>query len=104
MTIIAKRIATLRKQRDLSQEELAELIGTSQRQISYYETAKNEPTAGVIMSLAIALNTTTDYLLGLTDDPERPIRSLSDLDDQEAKVVKAMRSGDIMGAIKELVV
>lgn len=37
--------------------------------LSRIENGKNEPAAWMLLALAQALGTTTDYLLGLTDDP-----------------------------------
>lgn len=86
------RIKQRREQLDISQEQLAQQIGTSQKQISKYETGKNSPTADVLDALADALNTTVDYLLGRTDTPERPLRSEMDLDEIEKEVIRILRS------------
>ena len=67
------------------------MIDSSQRQISKYETGKNEPTAHVLDALANALGTTVDYILWRTDVMERPLRGSGDLDAEEIKVIKAMR-------------
>lgn len=91
MAIHPQRIFQRRKQLGMSQEELAALTGTSQRQISKYETGKNDPTAGVLADLAQALQTTTDYLLGLTDISDRPLRSHGDLNEDERKLVELYR-------------
>lgn len=84
----------------MSQEQLAHQVGTSQRQISKYENGKNEPTAHVLDSLADALDTTADYILGRTDIIERPMRDYSDLDMDERAVVKALRQGERLEAIR----
>lgn len=69
-----RRIQERRKALSLSQEDLAEVIGTNQKQISKYETGKNDPTGDVLIALADALDTTVDYLLGRTNTPDRPLR------------------------------
>lgn len=86
------RIAERRKQMHMSQEELAAAIGTNQRQISRYENGVNEPSADVLVELADALSTTTDFLLGRSVDPNRPLRGEFDLDDVEKEVIKILRS------------
>lgn len=90
----AERLQELRKQHGLSQESLAYQVGTSQRQISKYESGEHQPNAVLVSELAYALNTTSDYLLGLTDIPERPIRGAGDLDELEIKLIELIRKTD----------
>ena len=59
-----QRLALLRKQRNLTQVQLAEAIGSTQRAISYYETEGAYPPAPVVADLAAALRVTADELLG----------------------------------------
>lgn len=84
------RIAQLREKIGLSQTELAVKVGTSQKQISKYENGA-EPGAEKLALLAQALNTTTDYLMGLTDIAERPLRALGDLNEIEREAIKVLR-------------
>jgi transcriptional regulator with XRE-family HTH domain len=84
----------------MSQEQLAHEVGTSQRQISKYENEKNDPTAHVLNSLADALDTTADYLLGRTDIRERPLRNTSDLSPNERALIRALRQGEQLEAIR----
>ena len=67
---IAKRLLDRREAKHLSRRELAELIGTNDNQIWRYETSRNEPTAEMIYKLSKALDTTSDYLLGITESME----------------------------------
>lgn len=87
-----RRIKERRKQLGMSQEELADLVGTNQSQISMYENDRNDPTGEVLIAMAHALDTTIDYLLGLTDNPERPLRSEHDLDAMEKQAIEILRS------------
>ena len=59
-----RRLHALRTARGLTQTELAEAIGSSQRAISHYETVADYPPAAVIIELAKALGASTDELLG----------------------------------------
>lgn len=59
------RLAAIRKQRGMTQVELAQAIGSTQRAISYYEGFHGYPPAMAVASLAEALGVTTDELLGL---------------------------------------
>lgn len=67
-----ERLAALRKQRGLTQVQLAQRIGSTQRAISYYETAVGHPPAPAVAALAKALGVTSDELLGLEPPRERP--------------------------------
>ncbi len=92
MVNYGKRIKELREGLGLSQDELASRIGTSQRQVSFYENGKNEPTAHVLDALASVLNTTSDYLLGRSDDVLRPLNDEGDLSSEEIKMIETIRS------------
>ena len=62
------RIRNLREDMDLSQTKLAKLIGMSQTGYSKYETGENDIPTNILIKLAKLYNTSTDYLLGLTDE------------------------------------
>ena len=64
-TAFGKRLFAIRKTRGLTQVQLAEALGTTQRVISYYETEAELPPSTVIIPLARVLEVTTDELLGL---------------------------------------
>lgn len=56
-----------------SQTAFAARFGLKQAIYSHYETGRKKPSLEVLMEMAIALHTTTDYLLGLSDTPP-PLR------------------------------
>lgn len=58
-----KKIAELRKERNLSQSELAEKIGVSQQTISKYEKGIREPDISTLLSLSKIFNVSIDFLL-----------------------------------------
>jgi len=91
MSILSERIHERRRALHLSQAKLADLIGSSQRQVSKYELGTNEPTSGVLTRLAEALQTTTDYLVGRSDEIQRPMRTVFDLDDFEVEALRVLR-------------
>ncbi len=59
------RLTRIRKARGLTQVKLAEAAGTTQRAISYYENDAGVPPSSAVISLAKALEVSTDELLGL---------------------------------------
>ena len=62
-----KRIRELREDNDLLQKHLAEYLHCSQVAYSRYELGTRDIPTQVLIDLAKFYNTTTDYLLGLTD-------------------------------------
>lgn len=66
------RLARLRQSRGLTQEELGERVGLSNRMIAYYEREEAEPPGPQLPALAQALRVTTDELLGVKSLPEVP--------------------------------
>ena len=61
------RIRDLREDSDRNQTELAGLLGMTQNGYSKYETGENEIPVSVLIKLADLYQTSTDYLLGRTD-------------------------------------
>lgn len=64
------RIKNLRVDSDISQKELAEVLGISQRAYSHYENGTRKIPLDILISLADYYNCSTDYLLGRTKKKE----------------------------------
>ena len=62
-----KRIRELREDHDLTQREVAEMLGMSQTGSSKYETGTNDIPTAVLIKLADFYKTSVDYLLGRTN-------------------------------------
>ena len=60
---LAQRIQQLRKQKGLSQEELAERLGVSRQAVSKWESAQSTPDVEKIIAMSECFAVTTDYLL-----------------------------------------
>lgn len=60
----SKIIKELREQHHLTQNDFAVAIGTTQRKVSYWETAKIEPDLQSLWRIADFFDVTVDYLLG----------------------------------------
>ena len=61
------RIRAVREDRDLTQKQVAQMLGMSQTGYSKYETGENDIPTIVLIKLADFYQTSTDYLLGRTD-------------------------------------
>lgn len=101
MPLNGERLRALRQKLGYTQEELAERLSLGPRQIPRYENGETDPAGDIVARLARELETTTDYLLGISDLPQPPI-SKNDLSPDEAKLVAAFRAGHIKKALKLL--
>lgn len=70
--MIGERLAELRKDKNLSQKELAEVLNISTYTVSSYEREKSTPDDEMKIKIAKFFNISLDYLLGLISE-ERPI-------------------------------
>ena len=61
----------LRKERKVSQKELAEYLGISIRGYQFYESEDNEPNIKMLIALADFYGVTIDYLVGGPDERSR---------------------------------
>ena len=61
------RIRNLREDKDLTQREMGEILSCSQRVYSNYERGDLDIPTEILIKLAKFNNTTTDYILGLTN-------------------------------------
>lgn len=64
MEVFAKRLIELRKEKGISQAQLAKEIGSSLSIVCYWETNRSEPTAPFLVRLAEYFQVSVDYLLG----------------------------------------
>ena len=62
-----ERLRNLRREMDLTQERLADIMETTQRKISYWESGKTEPDLYSLWKLADFFDVSIDYLLGRKD-------------------------------------
>lgn len=74
---LGERLQILRKQKRISQEQLAKRAGLSRSSISAYEKGMTIPSAEVIYELCVILDTTSDYLLGLDNIRKISVEGLS---------------------------
>ena len=62
-----RRIRDIREDRDLTQKQIAQILGMSQTGYSKYETGENDIPTRVLLVLADLYGVSVDYLLGRTD-------------------------------------
>lgn len=66
-----KRIRELREDNDMTQSQLAKILGMSQTGYSKYETGENDLPTGILKKLSKIYNTSIDYMLDETDETQK---------------------------------
>ena len=96
---LGSRLVRARKIRDISQGDLAEVMGLSRQQISNYENGRIIPRGNVLMRLAQALNVTQGWLLlGEGSEPEGQIAPK--VNDNTSELTELQRN--LLADLKEL--
>ena len=93
MNSVGDRMLYLLKKMNVSQKQLADLINTSESNLSRYISGERNISTKMLANIATALHTTTDYLLGISDnmdnlkykDVERLLARKSDIMTKEEK-------------------
>lgn len=100
---LGARIRRFRKVKGLTQTELGDMVGISQRLMTYYEAQGGRPAADLLARFAEALEVSTDVLLGRAqaDDPRaaaapqtlqlwRRLRRIEEIPPQDQKAILKM--------------
>lgn len=88
MGIFQKRFTELRKERGLSQEQMAAALGCSRSRVGMYETGRREPDFEMLEAIADFFNVDKNYLLGESD---ASVRADADMD----LILKVMRDDSL---------
>ncbi len=67
MIQIGKKIKELRKSKELTQTQLADILNTTQDTVSLWELGKSYPDIEIVVQLSIIFKVSADYLLGLQE-------------------------------------
>lgn len=89
MVRVGERLHKLRTDRGFTLEDVATAIGSSKQQVFRIEKGQI-PSAETVSKLALFFSCSSDYLLGLVDDPTGRLQP-SDLTPQELRFVMAIR-------------
>ena len=65
------RLRDLREDHDLTQNQVAKYLNMKQPQYHRYESGVRDIPSDILIELSKLYNTTTDYILGLTDNPAK---------------------------------
>lgn len=99
-----QRLRDLREDKDLLQEDIAEIVQSSVRQYGLYERGKTDIPLEKVLKLANFYNVSLDYIAGRTNDKKG--FNKSDLPDSEVDLLKKFRNlseqqqGIVLGRIE----
>ncbi len=66
--MFSARLSQLRKEKGIRQKQCAEILGVESSKYNKWENGKNRPDYDMVCKLANLFDTTTDYLLGNSDE------------------------------------
>ena len=75
MSTFSDRLAAILRKKGMTQKQLAQITNITESAMSYYVKGARTPSGDILTKIAVALGTSTDYLLGITDDPETSKKS-----------------------------
>lgn len=93
------RLRLSREKKNITQRELAQLCRFTEFQVSRYETGKHVPSIATLEIMAQILEVSTDYLLGLSHEPQS-IFSETSLSEDEQHIVDEFRNKGWKGVIR----
>jgi len=92
----SRRLAKIRKDKKMTQQQMADLIGIHVSQIKRYESGDTQPSLEVLRKIALALNISADLLLFDTEerDPSGDLKmqfeALEQFSDDEKRIAKEL--------------
>lgn len=91
--MFGKRLEELIAKSKKSKREISRELEISHTQLNRYVKSESEPTSSVIMRIVEIFGVSSDFLLGLSDDPA-PAIGESNLKDKELEVITLWRRKD----------
>jgi len=98
----SKQLILLRKERALTQQQLADAVGIHVNQIKRYEAGTTQPTLEALVKLSKTLHTSLDALV-FGDEERGPDESLkyqfeavSELDNEDKRIIREVLEGLII--------
>jgi len=99
---IQERLITLRRDKQLTQQEMADIIGVHVNQIRRYEAGTTQPSLEVLKRIAVTLHVSIDSLVfedkerGPDDDLKLQFEAISQFNADEKMVIKSLLEGMIL--------
>lgn len=78
MVDLGHRLRDLRKNHNLTQQQVADRVGISKAMVSSYELSARQPSYDILVKLAVLFGVSCDYLLGIEQACTINVTGLSD--------------------------
>ncbi|WP_305815347.1 helix-turn-helix domain-containing protein [Photobacterium leiognathi] len=94
MMSLAKRLITLRKEKGLTQQQMADVLSVHVNSLKKYEAGQAQPSLDAIKKIAVGLHVSTDFLLfeeherGPSDDLALQLEAISQMPEGEQMVIR----------------
>ena len=99
---LATRLIVLRKDKGLTQQQMADTLGIHVNSLKKYEAEQAQPSIEALKKIALALHVSTDFLLfeeherGPNDDLSLQFEAVSQMSDNEQSIVREVLEGLII--------
>lgn len=95
----SEKLLTLRKAKDLTQEQLAEKLDVSRQSISKWESGQATPELEKIVALSAVFDVTTDYLLKSSEIDDLSVKTEMLEKQQQAILVREQKQRQILACV-----
>lgn len=101
MSKFSERFKELRSSRKLSQQELADRLGTSKSSINMYERGEREPGLEMLENIADFFNVDMDYLIGKTQTANQALENKEKSTPQTERDVLKQKIIELLAQLNE---
>lgn len=95
----SEKLVTLRKAKDLTQEQLAEKLNVSRQSVSKWESSQAVPELDKIVAMSAVFDVTTDYLLKSSEIDDLSVKTEMLEKQQQQMLLREQRQGNIRECI-----
>ena len=98
----SKRFIQLRKERHLTQQQMADTVGIHITQVKRYEAGQAQPSVELLKKIATAFNVTTDWLIFSEGERELPnelqlkFEAVSQMSEDDQQTIQSIIDGMIL--------
>ena len=100
----SEKLLTLRKAKDLTQEQLAEKLNVSRQSVSKWESGQAVPELEKIVAMSVVFDVTTDYLLKSSEIDDLSVKTEMLEKQQQQMLVREQRQQKIRECILYVIV
>lgn len=98
INLLGKRIAELRRNRNMTQYELGEIVEMSTSSIAMWELGKRDPGSQMLSTIARTFGVSVDYLLGQSND----IRGINHMSEAQPPTVIEFERDELVILLESL--